>query len=472
MLKFPINNTMFMTPQSTPESAWLGHIPFAGWLVEELQPRVFVELGTHRGASYLAFCQAIQRIALQAKCFAVDSWEGDEHAGEYGQEIYLKLLDFHQRNYADFSRLMKMQFDEAVEYFEDQSIDLLHIDGLHTYEAVRNDFETWLPKLSTQAVVLFHDVNVREREFGVWRYWNELKERYPSFEFTHTHGLGVLLVGSEQSDVLQNLCDANRPEDAVLVNRLFDLMGRLITANIDIGTLAREQGRLATLLNEARSSSELLVEENAVLKHSCSVLDVKVEEQRGRVEREIARNGELSVTAGRLAELAACVERLEASNQAEIERNKRLSSAADRVADLTADMEQLQANYQNEVRRNIELSTVEGRCAELVSSMKQLKVDYQVELDRNREFSISSARVDERLNVVNGLQSELVCKTDLQLATKQMSAALTTMSDSLLKKDRQLEEARSSCQEVTLELERMRMSLSWRLTALFRALRR
>jgi GT2 family glycosyltransferase len=123
----------------------------------------------------------------------VDTWKGDEHAGFYGDGVFEMVNQHNESQYKSFSTLYPMTFDEALAKFQDQSVDLLHIDGLHTYEAVRHDFETWLPKLAPGALVLFHDIKVAYGEFGVWKFWAELKQKYPlSTEFRHSHGLGVI----------------------------------------------------------------------------------------------------------------------------------------------------------------------------------------------------------------------------------------------------------------------------------------
>ncbi len=187
----------FWTPDHFVESAWAEHGAFAFWLISALRPRNFVELGTHCGFSYFCVCQAVARLGLGTACYAVDSWAGDSHAGFYSEEVFGHVSATNTAHYSGFSTLMRGQFADALAYFPEGSIDLLHIDGRHGYEDVLGDYESWLPKLSNRAVVLFHDTNVRERNFGVWKLWDQLRDRHPSFEFLHGHGLGVLAVGPD-----------------------------------------------------------------------------------------------------------------------------------------------------------------------------------------------------------------------------------------------------------------------------------
>ena len=205
-------------------SAWYGHVPFAQWLVAAIRPRRLVELGTHNGVSYAAFCGAVARLGLDTSCYAVDTWQGDEHAGEYGDGVYEDLRRFHDPLYGAFSELMRCRFDQALPHFADGSIDLLHIDGFHTYEAVRDDFLSWRPKLSPRAVVLFHDTNERRADFGVWRLWAELRAEHPGFEFLHSHGLGVLAVGADIPAALRDLCAAD-PAGVALIRDRFGQLG-------------------------------------------------------------------------------------------------------------------------------------------------------------------------------------------------------------------------------------------------------
>lgn len=211
--KHPI---VFLRPRLAFPYSWAGHIPFAYLLMDMLRPRQFVELGTDSGNSYLAFCQAAAALDVKVRCTAVDTWQGDEHARRYGEDVYRALKTYHDPRYGTFSKLHRGYFDDAVKTFADGSIDLLHIDGLHTYEAVRHDFETWLPKLSTRAVVVFHDTEVRSRGFGVWKLLEELGNQFPIMEFRHSNGLGVVQTGQDAPAAFREFLElCNKQPDVI-----------------------------------------------------------------------------------------------------------------------------------------------------------------------------------------------------------------------------------------------------------------
>lgn len=209
--------------------SWHEHIPFAFVLIEMLKPRLLVELGTHKGDSYLAFCQAIKAIGLHCQCLAIDTWQGDPQAGTYApEEVLPELKAFHDARYQTFSLLWQTTFDQARPWFAEHSIDLLHIDGLHTYDAVCHDFETWKDAVSNRGIILFHDIMVQDKNFGVWKFWSEIKHSFPHLEFSHGHGLGVLQMGPDVPWPVAVLFKAREEEKQALA-RFFALLGSQVT---------------------------------------------------------------------------------------------------------------------------------------------------------------------------------------------------------------------------------------------------
>jgi predicted O-methyltransferase YrrM len=74
-------------------------------------------------------------------------------------------------------------------------LDFVFIDGNHMYEYVKRDYEMYSPLVRKEGIVAFHDIGLNE-EGGVYRLWNDLKEKYKHIEILHSDkkekGIGVL----------------------------------------------------------------------------------------------------------------------------------------------------------------------------------------------------------------------------------------------------------------------------------------
>ena len=172
--------------------AWTPHLYFGYDLVATLRPRVLVELGVDRGESFFTFCQSTVENKTGTHCYGVDTWRGDQHAGGYDDTTFAQVSAYNRANYESFATLIRASFDDSLDRFEPESVDLLHIDGLHTENAVRHDVDSWLPKVKPGGIVLLHDVDVRAKNFGVWKVWDDLQRTGGrSWTFHDGPGLGV-----------------------------------------------------------------------------------------------------------------------------------------------------------------------------------------------------------------------------------------------------------------------------------------
>ena len=133
-----------------------------------------VEIGSYRGESTEVWAKNFEDVT------AIDPWSFiitpatmvdfinnfNQHREEIDWEnlptIFSKVEEsFDERMKPYTITKLKMSSDDAIEIFNDESIDIVYIDAMHDYAAVDNDIENWIKKIKPNGFIAGHDYSER-----------------------------------------------------------------------------------------------------------------------------------------------------------------------------------------------------------------------------------------------------------------------------------------------------------------------
>ena len=192
-----LSESSFWLPEYVTEPfSWVGHIPFAFWLVGSSKPELVVELGTHSGNSYLAFCQSVAGHALDTRCFAVDTWQGDQHTGYYDESVFERLQDINHKAFGGFSRLLAAP--SMMCSLSSTTLPSTSYTSTATTPMRRSvtTLRTGYPKCPSEALCSCMTPTFITPTSGWTVSSASWEQQFPTFEFLHSHGLGIICVGS------------------------------------------------------------------------------------------------------------------------------------------------------------------------------------------------------------------------------------------------------------------------------------
>jgi len=160
--------------------------------IDDIDPERIVEIGTAEGGSLWTWCHGIKSIK-QIISIDVNFWHRklDFYRLFPPENVDLTLINESSQKQSTVNR--------AVEQLKDSSADFIFIDGDHTYEGVKRDFELWSEVVRTGGYIAFHDIHANHGNIGVGKLWNELKPRYESIQFDHGKeamwgGIGIVKI--------------------------------------------------------------------------------------------------------------------------------------------------------------------------------------------------------------------------------------------------------------------------------------
>jgi hypothetical protein len=95
--------------------------------------------------------------------YLIDVWRplpveeyDDVSNNQYHSNAYSDVIN-NIKEYEDRAFMLRMSSKDAIEIFEDQSLDFIYIDANHTYESAREDIKLWYPKIKFGGMISGHD---------------------------------------------------------------------------------------------------------------------------------------------------------------------------------------------------------------------------------------------------------------------------------------------------------------------------
>jgi predicted O-methyltransferase YrrM len=170
-------------------------------LVQNLCPKALLEIGTRNGGTFFVMCRLADP---KARVISIDL-PGGRFGGGYEffrMPILRRMRKSEQRLHLLRADSHKPETQLALaNTLQGSQLDLLFIDGDHTYDGVKRDFEMYSEFVKPGGMIAFHDiVHGKEELVGeVRRFWNEIKGGYRHLEIVEDRcqpwgGIGVLFI--------------------------------------------------------------------------------------------------------------------------------------------------------------------------------------------------------------------------------------------------------------------------------------